>query len=252
MTDAPGFPTYHLSFPPPPRILPTVLDPADRRRQWPLLDDILARARDWFPDDGRPLRPFCILTSTEALNGMEIDEGRSFPHLLLFVVPEDFAPQLERLAVQTPDIFNHPTVDLLANDTLFAWRAEGADGKRLSWCVHHQTMEYVRRHRCTDQADADWIPVVFVAGEHVVCGGFWSTDSFRYGGQGAEIGSGVNYRPHRLYDDAELDAAAEQARALGTTRPWEDNYWPWVNGEHFMMLTVLPYGPLSGDELGYW
>ena len=97
MTDAPGFPTYHESFPPPPRILPTVLDPADRRRQWPLLDDILARARDWFPDDGRPLRPFCILTSTEALNGMEIDEGRSFPHLLLFVVPEDFAPQLERL-----------------------------------------------------------------------------------------------------------------------------------------------------------
>ena len=252
MTDAPGFPTYHLSFPPPPRILPTVLDSADRRRQWPLLDDILARARDWFPDDGRPLRPFCILTSTEALNDLAMKEGQALAPLLLFVVPETFAPQLEHLAVQTPDILNHPTVDLLANDTLYAWRAEGADGEHLSWCVHQRDMERVRHHRCTGHADADWIPVVFVAGERVVCGGFWSTDSFSGGAQGAEAGSGVNYRPHRLYDDAELGAAAEQARALGTTRPWEDNYWPLPDGGQLMMLAVMNYGPLSGDELGYW
>ncbi len=246
MTKHLALPSTHGSFPPPPRFLPTPVSPADRRRQWPQLDDILARGRQKIIADGCTSDAFCILTSTAALNYEPIEAGGpDLSLLLLFVVPEAFAPQLEQLAIQTPEVFNYPSIDLLACDTLFEWRATAADGQRLSWCLHRVALDYVLINRHVSPLDTAWIPVVFVAGERLVCGGFWCTDDFLGGAQGAAIGTGENYNPTRLFDDAELDAAAEKARALGATRPWQDRYWPWADGGSFMMLPVLPYGPLS-------
>jgi hypothetical protein len=128
--------------------------------------------------------------------------------LLLLVLPDKLAPLLSDLATKTFDIANDISADLLTSTTLLTLSSERTSVEVNGWTC-----------KLNPSVQSGKFYVALVAAERfaLVCHdlGAQDMDAFLGGWQGACASSGPNYRPHRIWSQDQLDAAARGEDVLG-------------------------------------
>lgn len=225
-----------IAFPLLPQILPTVLRRAEVLEKWPAFFDILDELVEFVRNEKKGL--VGLVASRHILSGIPAYMG--FGAALVVPLPEVLEPSLVELAAQQPAVYNQTSIDLMENETVLEWQAELDNAERWSLLVpESEILDFVNACRGGGIATAVWLPVVFLAGDTVVCGGFWFDAELEVQMQGASIGSGGNYKPHRAFDDEQLADAAESARRAGSPTPWKDGVWKDGDGVHMAWVNIF-------------
>jgi hypothetical protein len=131
--------------------------------------------------------------------------------LLVFVLPDDLAPLLADLALSKLEVHNRHSADLLTNTMFMTLLANGvaldANARETNF---HPWVPHGRFFVALAAADR------FVLACHQL--GQEGVDELLCDFQATGGSSGPNYRPYRVWSDAELEAAARRENVLGEPR----------------------------------
>jgi len=225
-------------FPPSPTIYPNVFLYDDAVKKWPGLAEILAIMKASCEAHNHAPTMVGLVTTRCQLGGMNCKTESQFGSVLVLKVPKLFGPSLTRLAGQKPVIFNQIALDLLTAETLYGWHCQLPDDREYSLMVPAGTMctNFLMdfQHRIVDATGHSdfsfesevFVPVVFIAGDLIACGGFWQNGDDETNAQCVSMFSN-NYRHYRELDEQVLADAALVAEAAGSPTPWD--VWPWLN-----------------------
>ncbi len=228
---------------PPPPVTPLILTRAAAYRQCQTLKALhavaVARNTEAYEGphfEGQQLdRVTCVLVDRSTLDPLLPAVKPAGAALVLFLTPE-MEPSLGTTLAQGPGCMNHTTTDLLHNFTFHYWDFDMAGIRKSVWLwdkmmsdltdgyyacscepADGQAPDNEYESHCTWKAEV--VPVVMVSGETVAVGGFWATEVQIFGSQAATSSSGPNWKPYRIFEDDEMEAAALEAQRIGNY-PW--------------------------------
>ena len=233
---------YCINFPP--RLDRTLLelDRDDTCTVWPQLNSIFNDIQSTTDSKNWTQKPFALVASRVAVsdNGYELS---SLSTLFMFL-PERFAPKLHELATQTPMADNKRSRKFGPNETLQEWQTTLADGRTYRLGIPDRAiMQVIAGNRGFDDGTVAWIPVAFVAGERIVCGGFWCGFKFllltRRASYPCRNNCGNNYCPGTPFNDDELARAAKNTEGFSSSTPWRDDYWANRDGIRSFEMPLL-------------
>lgn len=223
---------YRAPFPPMPKIQPTVLNRAEVQTQWPAFIQILDELDEYSEQQGRAAKMDGLVARRDVLAGAVGDAG--FGDALVLNLPAVFEPCLAELATQQPLLGNWHSLDLMTCETLFEWRLQLDDGKRYALLIPEPAIHDLLQSDYGDRARVAFVPVLFVAGDSFVGGGFWFDLDDVFEAQAATVCS----QSCPPYSDEELAEAAERALLAESTTPWKIRPWTDEDGVSLVQLQI--------------
>jgi len=213
-----------------PRIQPRQLSRTELTSRTLAIEEIRSDIIEECADNESLSVAFGAVVDTKDLGDLlDLNEHKS--HALMLYFDDAFEPYLFDLIQSGPDAINATTIDKLENDSVYRWRLEMKNGIKASFWAHSPVFyELTKGYHMNSDEDCrsipptHWVPIVFVAGNTVVVGGFWCDDLWEISGSSAGNGAGINYRPYRLWPDEEINRGTEKAKLTGN-RPWENHWW---------------------------
>jgi len=178
----------------------------------------------------------CVLTGSGFFDSLLPREWHG-KKVLTIILPKELSAILNEGVEQEPFFFNQTSTDLQINRTYAAWEL-GSGTRSVSVVVCDSALLTLINGRYEEI-----VPVMMVAGDTVVVGGFLVSDIFRGNFQAAGSSSGQNWRPVRVYSDNELELAAIKAKRIGNF-PWRESVHRWDSGFQFFEPQVLDYRDL--------
>lgn len=225
------------AFPPLPRVLPMELSRAQVASEWPAFPEILDSVSKACEAVGRSGEMVAVIGGRAALAGAE--QLDAYGSAVVIRLPDAFAPCLADLAVQAPSPENVESLDLMTSDSVYSWYAVLPDGRKFSLLMQNDAMMTLLDIWSGNRGRVPFVPVVFVAGDACVCGGFWFDADDEAEAQCVGLYGGPNHRPYRMYSDEELAMAAEVANQAGSPTPWK--HGPWTNSDGITCIQLAVY-----------
>lgn len=220
-----------------PQIMPTLLSRIEAFRAWPMLAALVCELNAHCRGIGERREVIAMVVRNRQLT----DESpvEPFGSALVVCLPECLEPYLGHLAVQEPYACNWQTLDLMRCETVCLWEVRLETGAGW-WLLFPAIAIEAAVDDCLGACDRQrppvvCVPVIMLAGDSVATGGFWVGETWDGILQCAEISSGVNWRPYRVFNDEEFEKAAKRAEQEGSA-PWEAGFWRNNNG----ILTIEP------------
>ena len=127
--------------------------------------------------------------------------------LQVITIPDTATSNLRSLAISPVDVWNRHSVDLMHSGTFFGWNNGDVQVEALDFDV------------LWGNTDIGIILRLFVTPSEVILVIDEGVEDTIGGLQGANISSGSNYNPYRIYSDDELAEAAARAEAEGRKGP---------------------------------
>lgn len=184
------------------------------------------------------LQPFC--------DARGITRRHVADEVVALMLPPEFEADLANFASNICGVFNHPTLSLAENRTYFGWQGRISDldnsGRALPaavWVGAHELSGALgpsSKEELDERPQWGWSPVVFVAGNTVVVGGF-PVDVFEVGAFQAATVSAQGYMREDVYSDEEIEAAKQLAESDGDTPWYEQPYL--VDGKHVLAVQIF-------------
>jgi hypothetical protein len=231
--------TIHMNYPEmkhPPRLQHTsalVLERAKLTHPW--IEGIRSDAIEHLKRERATLPgSVAVIADTAELKGLlehhwkvhEIDASDVGEKTLVLCLPAIFNWAVREMAVQSPEVFNRPQLDLRNNQTYSGWAAILAGESEVTVVqvpdCGEMSVALTSAYRC-ETHEWGWMPVVMVAGDTVAVGGFVVDKMFLCGLQAASM-STTSCRPEEVYSDEELAAASGLAEIHGL-KPWVSERW---------------------------
>jgi hypothetical protein len=144
--------------------------------------------------------------------------------LQVIAIPDAATSNLRSLAVSPVDVWNRHSVDLMHSGTFIGWNNRDVQVEALDFPV------------LWGYADIGIILRLFVTPSEVILVVDEGVENLIGALQGANISSGSNYNPYRIYSDDELAEAAAKAKAEGHEGPVVV-----AKGENVLWLKCVDY-----------
>lgn len=176
------------------------------------------------------------------------DASRCSGRGIVILLPKSFSAQAKTLCQQKPTLVNILSADYQHSGRYFCWKVD----QKIDASVYDLWLQRMRadtiykyaRHTGENQDSEDggemeyvWTDVVTVCDDNVHFGGFWSCEDDVLDMQAADCGPS-NYKPGRVWSDAELAEAGERAAAIGDIAPWEHQVCSGEDGRRFLAVDV--------------
>lgn len=231
-------PELNQPFPPMPKIVPTFLSRAEVQQKcpsfWNEMDKVAKHCEEvgWSPKMTSLIAPRYMLGDVEPYEG--------FGAALVLNLPGAFEPCLTELAIQEPYVFNLDSLDKLSAQTLLSWGCTLLNGKKFCLMLPESALSACGLFDCKNnkREQVAFVQVVFIAGESVVCGGFWF-DGDSIENLHATCMYSSNYRHYCPLEEDILTDAARHAELAGSPTPWEIRPWQDELGVYCMQLAVV-------------
>lgn len=234
-------------FPPMPKITPTVMTRAEVLEKTPAFFDILAEAARYREENDYPSTISGIIAPRHILTGEQLLPIAAYGDALILSLPGEFAPCLVELAIQQPSVFNIDSLDLQSAQTVFGWSCTLPDGKTYCLMIPDYTLDTAGLLQCKNhqRVQVRFVQVVFVAGDSIVCGGFWFDGDELEGAHAASMYSS-NYRHYAPLDEEVLEVAACRAELAGSAQPWQSG--PWLDAEDGVYYMAFQLTSRRGND----
>lgn len=213
----------------------------------------LATAQHYFPGLGRILQSLeaganqkeygcltygCVLRNSQLTWDSRVPASGS---TLLLRVPDEFEPDLERLAAIEPDSFTMLPTDMMGALDYCGWSVTDAGIRRMAIVCSKAVQVVIDDCRGPENASNPEpppivVPVILMTRYSLVVGGFWVDSSWDEGMRGS-VGMAKHYR---LYSEQELTAAEEEARRIGLT-PWRGKWWRTSNSDIMIEAAIYDW-----------
>lgn len=190
----------------------------------------------------------CVLRNSQLTWDSRIPASGS---TLLLRIPDEFEPDLERLAAMEPDTFTMHTTDLTCALDYVGWSVADGGVKRTVMVCNRAlqvVIEDCRGPGYTGSLEPPPIvvPVILMTRHSLIVGGFWVDSSWDVSASGMTMS-----KHYRLYSEDELAAALQEARRVGLT-PWQGKWWRDSDGSITIEASVYdwrePLGLCVPDE----
>lgn len=235
---AAGHPKF---FPPMPVIQPTCFSRDEVSRHWPQFFHTLDEMQAECEAIGRSPYLSGFIAPRHLLGGG--DQYQADGDVLVLNLPRFLAPHLTELVMQEPYVYNRHSLDGQACWTVFAWRAKNVDGQTYEVAVTDNVIQDLLYSGHSRRRHVDFVQLVLVAGEHIVCGGFWFDADDVMGGQAAGI-----CRSSRVeWTTAEWAERVARVVQEGSPEPWTYRRWTDEFGVHHLWYQIWGFGLRSAE-----
>ena len=183
------------------------------------------------------------------LQGAGIEAADTTNQSLLLYLPALYSEAALGMLAGGPGVFNATKLNLRSNASYIGWSAKLA-GETQPTTVRLPDFFLNKVDLCSltyDEKEWLWMPVVVVAGDYVVVGGFLIENFFLGDLLGANT-SASSTLPEEVYCACELQLAGEQASIHGL-EPWLFTRWL-ENGGWTVQPTLYTYDKQLPDRLG--
>lgn len=159
------------------------------------------------------------------------------PRALLLFLPPEFEPHLHDLLSKRPEIWNIAQIDLNSSATYATWSTQ-VQGRLFQFRLNAYMMNDVRKgsEQGPFQAfDCQYVPMVVLAGNTVVAGGFLEDDEHMVDVQACD--AMASHRREMIYSEAEIRHAIARSEQVGN-HPFRSPLWNQCNEPGDTSMTI--------------
>lgn len=218
--------------------VPHKLTLKDSQAMCPTLTRALAQMQESYaiPDVDYGLQGRALLFKAEHLAGLGLEPYA--PYGMLIRLPDAFEEHLDLLAESRLEPINICTLDLLRKITVVSFDDFNEAFIGVIGSAYQEILELCAPYDYeTDRHPEAMIPFVLIAGKTVIIRTVETEEGWHVVMQGAQIGSGPNWRPYRIYSDEDM-AKAEQRKQLYGDMPWVGKVWSYPTPGSFPWLMM--------------
>lgn len=220
---------YRDPFPPQLSIRPTVFNRQEAFQRWPGLEKTLDNLKAECEKISYPFEMSGVVECRRKLAGIESDD-MSYGQALVLNLPPEFELYISGLAVQKPSLMTCHSLDKNRLMVNYEWTCNLSSGKQSLMIQPYPLYEsglidcftWYEGERRIDSLL--FVPVVFVSGNWVACGGFYYDAYDFWMMQSADILC-EGYRAFLHWSSDEIKHAKELADYVGTAYPWVGKNW---------------------------